>query len=326
MPTFTPSTRPPVAATYLPLTLISLDAWAMISVQGPDSAKYLQGQLTLDITQLGENRHQLTAQCDAKGKVISTLRIFPWQQGFGCLLRQSLVDNVLAELKKYAVFSKVTIEPVETTTLLGLAGAGARRELTKLFTQLPDATAPVIVASTAVLLWFAEPEERFLLAVSAQQRHLVMEALSATATFSCSEQWQALNIEVGQPIIDNALSRQFIPQALNLQLLNAISFTKGCYTGQEMVARAKYRGANKRAMYWLVGSAGRPPIIGEPLELKIADKWRLTGTVISAVQLENTQVWIQAVLNNDLAPESQLRLPGDAQGCLLANPLPYAMD
>ncbi|WP_439955727.1 CAF17-like 4Fe-4S cluster assembly/insertion protein YgfZ, partial [Klebsiella pneumoniae] len=71
---------------------------------------------------------------------------------------------------------------------------------------------------------------------------------------------------------------QFIPQATNIQALGGISFKKGCYTGQEMVARAKFRGANKRALWTLAGHASRVPEAGEDLEMKMGENWRRTGT------------------------------------------------
>ncbi|MCV5397138.1 tRNA-modifying protein YgfZ, partial [Escherichia coli] len=100
------------------------------------------------------------------------------------------------------------------------------------------------------------------------------------------------------PVIDAANSGQFIPQATNLQALGGISFKKGCYTGQEMVARAKFRGANKRALWLLAGSASRLPEAGEDLELKMGENWRRTGTVLAAVKLEDGQVVVQVVMNN----------------------------
>ena len=87
----------------------------------------------------------------------------------------------------------------------------------------------------------------------------VTDKLRGEAELNNSQQWLALNIEAGFPVIDAANSGQFIPQATNLQALGGISFKKGCYTGQEMVARAKFRGANKRALWLLAGSASRLP-------------------------------------------------------------------
>lgn len=127
-------------------------------------------------------------------------------------------------------------------------------------------------------------------------------------------------------MIDPATSVQFIPQATNLQALDAISFKKGCYAGQEMVARAKYRGANKRALYWLAGQASHLPEANAPLELQMGDRWRRTGSVLAAVQLDDGISWIQVVLNNDLEPDSVLRVEGDEGGHLTIQPLPYSLD
>ena len=120
-------------------------------------------------------------------------------------------------------------------------------------------------------------------------------------------------------------SGQFIPQATNLQALGGISFRKGCYTGQEMVARAKFRGANKRALWTLSGTASRVPEAGEDLELKMGDNWRRTGTVLAAVQLDDGQLLVQVVMNNDMEPDSIFRVRDDA-GSLRIEPLPYSLE
>ena len=110
-----------------------------------------------------------------------------------------------------------------------------------------------------------------------------------------------------------------------LQALGGISFRKGCYTGQEMVARAKFRGANKRALWTLSGTASRVPEAGEDLELKMGDNWRRTGTVLAAVQLDDGQLLVQVVMNNDMEPDSIFRVRDDA-GSLRIEPLPYSLE
>ena len=113
---------------------------------------------------------------------------------------------------------------------------------------------------------------------------------------------------------------------VDLDAIGGVSFKKGCYTGQEMVARAKFRGANKRALYWLAGSAGKVPAAADSLEMKLGDNWRRTGTILAACQLDNGEVWVQAVLNNDLEAETELRVQGDEGGSLTIQPLPYSLD
>src|SRR5690606_40156717 len=112
------------------------------------------------------------------------------------------------------------------------------------------------------------------------------------------------DIEAGIPVIDSANSGQFIPQATNLQALGGISFKKGCYSGQEMVARAKFRGANKRALWSLAGKASRVPEAGEDLELQMGENWRRTGTVLAAVQLDDGRLLVRAVMKNGMEDDS----------------------
>ena len=323
---FTPfSPRQPAASARLPLTLITLDDWALATLTGADSEKYLQGQVTADVAQLTEHQHLLAAHCDPKGKMWSNLRLFRRQDGFAFIERRSLRDAQLKELKKYAVFSKVTIAPDDEHVLLGIAGFQARAALKNLFAELPDAEKQLVSEGATSILWFEHPAERFLLVTDEATAERVTDALRGEAQLNNSQQWLALNIEAGLPVIDAANSAQFIPQATNIQALGGISFKKGCYTGQEMVARAKFRGANKRALWMLAGHASRVPEAGEDLEMKMGENWRRTGTVLAAVQLDDGRLLVQVVMNNDMEPDSVFRVRDDAN-TLGIQPLPYSLE
>ncbi|MEI2629420.1 tRNA-modifying protein YgfZ [Erwinia aphidicola] len=323
MPNISYPPRQPVASARLPLTLISLEEWALVNASGADHVSYLQGQVTLDVAALADNQHRPAAHCDAKGKMWSNLRLFHRGEGMAFIERRSLRDTQLTELKKYAVFAKVTLLPDDEAVLLGVAGFQARAALAGVFDALPDAGSPVIQQDDSTLLWFNLPAERFLLVTTAAKAQELQDKLAGEAQLNDSRQWLALDIEAGFPIIDSATSAQLIPQATNLQALDAISFKKGCYTGQEMVARAKFRGANKRALFWLAGKAGVVPAANDALEMQMGENWRRTGTILAACQLDNGEVWVQAVLNNDLEADTVLRVQGDEGGKLKIQPLPY---
>ncbi|VEA67556.1 tRNA-modifying protein ygfZ [Serratia plymuthica] len=317
--------RQPSASSHLPLTLISLEDWALVTLNGPDRVKYLQGQVTADIEALADDRHVLCGHCDAKGKMWSNLRLFHRGEGFAYLERRSVLDSQLAEIKKYAVFSKLTIAVDNEAVLLGVAGFQARAALAGVFNSLPDAEHQVVQDGETTLLHFSLPAERFLLVTTAAVAEQLVGKLNEQAELNDSQQWLTLDIEAGYPVIDAANSGQLIPQATNLQALEGISFSKGCYTGQEMVARAKFRGANKRALYWLEGKAGRVPLATEELELQLGENWRRTGTVLAAGKLADGRLWVQAVLNNDLDADSKLRVREDAASQLTIKPLPYSL-
>ncbi|MEI9697275.1 tRNA-modifying protein YgfZ [Moellerella wisconsensis] len=316
----------PISYQSLPLTLISLEDWGLVNITGADSEKYLQGQVTADIAALASHQHTLSAHCDAKGKMWSDLRLFHRGEGYAYIERESVIEGQLAELKKYAVFSKVSMSIDNDSVMLGIAGLGARLALEHNFSSLPDDENQVITINDSLILHFSLPSERFLIITTPAEAEKLANTLTS-AQRTDSAQWLSLDIEAGFAIIDAANSAQFIPQATNLQALPAgICFKKGCYTGQEMVARAKFRGANKRAMYWLKGTATNVPVAGDDLEWQLGDKWRRTGTVLSAVRLNDESINLQVVMNNDMEAESVFRVKGDENSHLTIQPLPYSLD
>lgn len=316
------NSQPTPAPAAEDLVICSLTDWALVTAQGADATAYLQGQLTADLSLLAEDTHQLAAHCDAKGKMWSNLRIFHDGEGYSYLLRREVREQQLAEIKKYAVFSKITFTADDSRTLIGVMGEQAAEYLAQYFTQLPDASHPKVVEGTSVLLWLATPDNRYLIITDATKA----EALLCSDAVRDQQRWLAADIAAGLPIIDTVNAAQFIPQATNLQALGAISFKKGCYSGQEMVARAKYRGANKRALYWLAGSATEAVPAGHAIELQMGDKWRKTGTVLSSVLVNAHQLWVQIVLNNDLGVDELFRVEGQPDSELRIQPLPYSLE
>ncbi|MGK2946337.1 MAG: tRNA-modifying protein YgfZ [Candidatus Malihini olakiniferum] len=309
----------------LPTTLIVLDDWAIVTLTGPDTRTYLQGQVTADVNALAPDQHVLCGHCDAKGKMWSTLRLFSYNEGFAYLVRRNLRDTQLNELKKYAVFAKTTITADDNLQLIGAAGMNIRERLAEVFSTLPDTEHPVVSHRFGTLLHFNFPAERFLLVLKEEGATGLRSKLRDSVQYAESQQWLALDIESALPIIDHVNSAQFVPQATNIQALNGISFNKGCYTGQEVVARAKFRGANKRALYWLAGTSSRVPEAGENLELRMGENWRRTGTILAACLLSDGALLVQAVLSNDLAADSVLRVRDAPDSQLTLQPLPYSL-
>ena len=178
--------RQPQASAQLPLTLISLEEWALVTATGADRVSYLQGQLTLDVAALAASQHLPAAHCDAKGKMWSNLRLFHRGEGLAYIARRSVRDNQLQELKKYAVFAKVTLAADDDAVLLGVAGLGARATLAGVFSQLPAADTPVVQQDETTLLWQELPAERFLLVTSASQAQALADTLAAPAPLTNS--------------------------------------------------------------------------------------------------------------------------------------------
>ncbi|WP_150539786.1 folate-binding protein [Actinobacillus vicugnae] len=264
---------------------VQLSQYRLIEIAGVDAEKYLQGQLTCDVAKLTDGEHTLTCHCDPKGKMSAVIRLYRQSvDKFIAMIHADLLPEALSQLKKYAVFSKVTFTELDT---------------------------PIYGVTSGEVLAKVDENSTVLVLPQGQKRAIVWgETLEINAD---SQLWDLMDIQDGLPILLKANQFELIPQATNLQAVeNAISFTKGCYIGQETVARAKYRGANKRAMFTLVGMTEGEinlPEIGGAVEMQLGENWRSTGTILSHVTCQN-RLWLQVVMNNDVEADTAFRING----------------
>lgn len=259
---------------------IQLNQYQLIEAHGVDAEKYLQGQLTTDVVALPSGATTLTAHCDPKGKMSAIFRLLKVSnEQFFLLVKKDLLPSALDALKKYAVFSKVSFD-LRDWRIIGVIGEKCGK-ITPHFSLEID-----------------------------RQRSILLNETELPVNFNGNEKiWEVADIQAGLPNLSPQTQNEFIPQALNLQAIeHAISFNKGCYIGQETVARAKYRGANKRAMFVFKAQTQQEAEIGSEIEMQIESNWRKTGTITSAVNLDGV-LWLQVVMNNDIDLEQQFRLP-----------------
>ncbi|MGL4843041.1 MAG: tRNA-modifying protein YgfZ [Aeromonas veronii] len=286
-------------------TRFALTKIAITRLSGQDRVKYLQGQVTCDVNALQPGQSTLGGHCDPKGKLWSDFRLLCLEESLLLLTTPSVLERQLPELKKFAVFSKVEIAADERHAT-GLAGKGTDAWLAA---QFGLEQSGLVAGGMAVKI----EQDRWLL-VSSEQA----DALPA----GDESLWWGLEIKAGLPHMEAVHQGEFIPQMLNLQALDGICFNKGCYMGQETVARAKYRGANNRALFLLAGSASEPVNAGDTLEIQLGDNWRRSGMVLNAWQHQG-QVWLTAVLPKDTEADARFRLKQEESSQLTLQPLPY---
>lgn len=299
------------------LVLTHLTEWQAITVSGEDNKSYLQGQLTCDLVTLPADDSTLGAHCDAKGKMWSLFRLFRHNDNYALFQHASGTEAALRELKKYSVFSKVTIE-LSSDIAMGVMGDNADRFIA----GYADGNGDVrpCPGGTAVRIG----ADRWLLLVSETEA----ENLTKMAGFTLAEQslWDLADIRAGLPRITASQQNSHIPQALNLQLLGGISFSKGCYTGQETVARARYRGSNKRAMYLLKGECKTLPAPPIAIERQVGDNWRAAGELLCSYQYQDNILLALAVLPNNLEPDCAFRLSQQPEARLHFTTMPYPLE
>lgn len=289
-------------------TLFPLTDLAITRLTGNDRVKYLQGQVTCDVNALQPGQSTLGGHCDPKGKLWSDFRLLCLDESLLLLTKPSVLARQLPELKKFAVFAKVEIGEFQGQ-VVGLAGQGTDAWIAAQYglqeTGLVEGGMAVRVEADR---WLLASESPLALGLPAGD-----EAL-----------WWGLDIKAGIPHLEAVHQGEYIPQMLNLQALEGISFTKGCYMGQEIVARAKYRGANNRALFVLAGQASGPVASGDTLEIQLGDNWRRSGMVLNAWQ-QDGQLWLTAVLPKDTEADARFRLKQEEGSRLALQPLPYSL-
>ncbi|QSX37879.1 tRNA-modifying protein YgfZ [Shewanella sedimentimangrovi] len=300
------------------LGLCLLNHLGLIRISGEQGRSFIHGQVTADISSLANDAWCWGAHCDPKGRMLASFRAFSLGDALALMMPRSALEIDLPQLKKYAVFSKAElVDASGDWTLLGVMGSEAKAFVEAKFG--PCDAALTALEQGAVI----RDKARYILVLPKADAEALM-AGSGQPLYDASA-WQALEIRDGYPNLAANHANEYIPQMCNLQALDGISFTKGCYMGQETVARTHYRGGNKRALYVLSGTAATKVRLESTLEIAVEGGHRKAGNIIEVVQRDN-QVLLTAVLANDTPADALLRLADDLGAELRPLPLPYSLE
>lgn len=288
---------------------------AVLKAAGKDAAKLLQGQITCNVNDITENQGSLGAFCNPKGRAIATFLLIRSGDLFLLVLPVELLLTVKSRLQKYILRSDVQItDGSDEFCLIGLRRDDAPAEgSAPLFSTRRDDVISINLSSK-------------------QSRSLVLAEAGRAADFwtgkveregfrpTGSERWRLLDLVSGIPWLGPATSEEFVPQMLNLDKLGGISFNKGCYTGQEIVARTHYLGKIKRALFLAECDGAAAPEPNSILVDRAADSAQSAGNIVAA-GIDGARCKMQIVLqlaedhenrHYDLAlkdrPELKLRL------------------
>jgi len=270
-------------------TLAPLTHLSVLSVSGTDATIFLQGQTTCDIKALVDSEPRLGAYCNAKGRTISTFIIIKRQDTFLLVLPSDLIDKVRKKLQMYILRANVQLtDETDQLCIIGIHNV-------KLETQNN-------------LYSYPQLENSFLFIANAEQAISFCNQITQQQklTLTTENTWIGLDIQAGIPWLQRETSEEFVPQMLNLDKLDAISFEKGCYTGQEIVARTHYLGKNKRAMYQAscaIEACVRP---GDTISETNEEASQL-GTVMSASK-QKTVTQLLIVLKDQASDAKNLQL------------------
>ena len=226
---------------------IVLDKTATIRVEGDDRIQFLQGQLTQDINLISQDKALYAGFCNPKGRVLAFMLCYVAHESIHIQLDSSIKEFILKKLKMYVLRSKVSLNLLEETfTSIGFVGAKA---LVERNIQTPQNHLDIAQCQDVMIMRIGQNSERYqLMGETSKVNEFIKLNFSAYSTMGLDD-WNNLNILDGIPDIYPTTQEAFIPQSLNMDLIEGINFKKGCYTGQEIVARTHYLGKVKRRMY-----------------------------------------------------------------------------
>jgi folate-binding protein YgfZ len=315
--------------------LFPLENYEFIKISGADSVSFLQGQLSCNTELLSPQRSLTGALCNLKGRVIADFRLL--QQGEHYLMQcaEGMAAEIVATLNKYAVFSKVEITALPKTdktgegkadsapTVIGIMDNDVDAALQILELELPNNANEVTATdhccavrvfgpARRVELWFHSPSalESFSQGFAGQESGSL-------------QPWLRADIETGIIHVSPTLSAEYTPQLLNYDIAGLIDFKKGCYTGQEIVARMFYRGTAKKRLHL----ASCSHAIGSSSAVVYGDKEGDRGEILAYCNSESDETRLLAILPAEIDESAQpLRLSDQADSVVSILALPYSAE
>ena len=306
--------------------ITDLSHLALIDVSGEDADDFLNGQFTTNIKQLAKDHLQFSAWCNPKGQVKTTIFIYRHETGFNILLPTELKDPFLKQLQMYIMRSNVKlIDKSDELVRVGIQ-TNNNKLLAELMESVPEQKGKITIENDLHCLHAFGSEntsQRYIFIGSVERLINLWQKYSQHSTTVGTAAWELLDIQAAYPWLSSQTTEKFLPQMLNLDLIDGLNYQKGCYPGQEIIARLHFRGQLKRSLYLATCSLDAQPEIAD--QLYANDHENSVGIVINVqkntLAIEDSY-YLLAVIEKELI-ESQLSLRGPNGASLALQPLPY---
>ena len=312
-----------LAATQSATVLCDMGQFSVLKVSGEDAQTFLQNMVSSDVSEVSPQHAQASSLNTPKGRMLATFLI--WQTGADYFLHlpKSLVTATHKRLSMYVLRSKVKIADASAEHIcLGVSGPGAAALLQNIFSNLPQQ--PLSIQQDDEDSVICVGPSRYQVNTTPQRAAELWLKLSAGARPAGSPCWDWLNIRAGIPVILPATQEQFVPQMANLELLGGVGFKKGCYPGQEIVARMQYLGKLKRRMYLAHVAGDITPQAGDEL-FSAEMEGQPSGMVANASPAPGGGHDLLAVMQIESRTSHEVRLKSLQGAVLQFQDLPYSV-
>lgn len=297
-----------------------LDDRGLLSFRGAEAATFLHGQLSTDVLGLAAGESRLTSYSDARGRLIMVGRLYAETDRFLLEIPRDRVEPVRQQLAKYVLRADVRIDDVsDALAHCAVAGHSASIALGAVVDSLPtEPGQSVTTHAGARIVCLAGPRPRWQILGEPEAVNTVWDQLAGHAVEVNGTQWRVLDIEAGIPTVHEATAGHFVAQMLNLDRLGAVDFRKGCYPGQEVIARTHYLGRIKRRMQLLHMAGGTAaPAPGTAVE----QDGKKVGEVVEGASVPADGSLVLAVIHNEAG--EPLTIDGQPAE---RRPLPYSIE
>ena len=284
---------------------------ALIGCAGDEAKTFLHNQLTSDINHLGADAAQHSAWCSAKGRMLVSFLLFRNDSEYRLQLSADLAAAMQKRLQMYVLRAKVKIFDLSTShELIGLSGSQAEAALKSADLPVPEKSLETAAFTGGKVIRL--DQNRFEVVVEAGATADVWTKLAQSARPVGTPVWQWLDIRAGVPLITDVTKEEFVPQMANFELLGGVSFHKGCYPGQEVVARTQYLGKVKRHLYRVTSTA---PIAAGALIFSPENTDHACGLVANAAPSPDGGYQALAVIQENFVAAGDLELgaPGGSK-------------
>lgn len=298
----------------------------LIAATGDDAASFLHNQLTNDVERLGAGEARLAGYCSPKGRLLATFLVWKRDETIVLQLPRQIQPSVQKRLQMYVLRAKVKLADASGEyALLGLGGQAAADALKKWFPELPATPFAKADSAEGILIRLPDAfgQPRFQWCAPASVAVQAWPDLTASLVPSPTGLWRLAEIHAGLPLVVQATQEQFVPQMINFELVGGVNFKKGCYPGQEIVARSQYLGKLKRRM--LLASVDADSVLPGTEVFWSADSEQPCGMVVNAEP--NLHGGIDCLVETKLAAteEGSIHLGSPSGAVLKFAALPYPL-
>lgn len=274
--------------------LCDLSHIGLISANGADAETFLQGQLSNDLQHVNDTKAQLSSYSSPKGRAITTFQLAERQGTYYLSLSADILEPVLKRLRMFVMRSQVSLEDATDSLVhFGYSDPQGEERLSDIIGTIPMQPMDVVQSGNLTIIRQAAPVPRFEILGELDDARKLWTQLGVNAAGVSRGAWDYYDVEAGIPHVTADSTEAWVPQMMNLHLTDAISFTKGCFPGQEIVARLKYLGKNKRQTYRLGIDSVDLPAVGTAINNSDGAE---AGKVLNAALNPDGKVEVLAVM------------------------------